>query len=153
MHDRRTNNMQFVIRTVPSLLSLPTYANLIKWSWNQGIPVDNSLLIRPTWLQAVLLSADLKQQIITDLSDMLTELPAPAAQYGQQKDPSKLSISIRNECEAMIKLAQLPQPANAEKELADCANRLSQWDALKGTNLKDYHVPLFDFLKNHGYAP
>jgi MoaA/NifB/PqqE/SkfB family radical SAM enzyme len=153
MHDLQTSNMQFVIRTVPSLLSLPTYANLIKWSWNQGIPVDNSLLISPTWLQAVLLSADLKQQIIADLSDLLADLPASESRYGQQKDPSKLSSSIRNECEAMIKLAQQPQPANAEKNLTECARRLSQWDALKKVNLKDYHIPLFDFLTNHGYAP
>lgn len=152
MHAQRTSNMQFVIRTVPSLLSLPTYANLIKWSWHQGIPVDNSLLVTPTWLQAVLLSADLKQQITADLSDLLTQLPAPSSQYGQQKDPSKLSISIRNECESMIKLAQQPQPVNAEKELVECARRLTEWDNLKGTNLKDYHVPLFDFLKKYGYA-
>ena len=59
-------NMQLVIRTVPSLLSLPYYSKLIDWCWRNEFPMDNSVLVWPTWLRASMLSSSIKEKIIEE---------------------------------------------------------------------------------------
>ena len=67
--------MALAIRTVPSILSLPTYASLIKWCYELGIPIDNSMLVNPLWQQAKLLPDNLKQKVIQEVSAVLDTLP------------------------------------------------------------------------------
>jgi MoaA/NifB/PqqE/SkfB family radical SAM enzyme len=151
MNTIKHDNMQLAIRTVPSLLSLPSYASLISWAWTNSLPVDNSLLVGPAWLQAVLLPQSIKQTIINDVSAILKNLPVDHTAFNNQKDPNKIDISIRNECEGIIKLAQLPEPDNVNELRKLCASKLSQWDMLKQTNIGLYSQELYDFLKEYGY--
>jgi hypothetical protein len=149
----KSNNMAFAIRTVPSLLSLISYANLINWAKDIGIPIDNSLLVNPQWQQAVLLPDSIKQQVVADVSAILDLLPDTSNQFNNQKNPNNISASIRNECESIISLAKQPAPKNANELRTLCASKLSEWDAMKRINLKDYSVELYNFLSEYGYAP
>jgi hypothetical protein len=151
MNAIKHDNMQLAIRTVPSLLSLPSYASLISWAWNNSLPVDNSLLVGPAWLQAVLLPQSIKQTIIDDVSALLKNLPDNHSAFNNQKDPHKIDISIRNECESIIKLAQMPEPDDVNELRKLCASKLSQWDMSKRTNIGLYSQELYDFLKEYGY--
>lgn len=143
-------NFRLVIRTVPSLLSLPTYANLIRWTSCRGLPIDNSLLVHPLWLQATLLPEDIKQNIIADLSAISAELP-DSATFINQKDSNRVTSSTRNECDSMINLCRRPAPPNADNLRRECADRLGTWDRLKNINLKNYHQGLYAFLEEYGY--
>ena len=150
---QRPNNMALVIRTVPSLLSLPDYSCLIDWAWRQGIPVDNSLLVNPQWQLGSLLPDNIKQQIITNVQQILDQVPGESsAQLINQKDPNKINASIRNECESIIKYAQHPAPANADELLSACAKKLDQWDKLKRINIKNYSTELYTLLNKYGYS-
>jgi hypothetical protein len=151
MNHNKTANMQLVIRTVPSLLSLPSYANLIKWALDSNLPIDNSLLVNPSWQQAVLLSDSIKKHVVESVSQILDTLPASDHTFNNQKDPNKIFTSIRNECESIIKLAQTPAPGNADLLRQECANKLSQWDQLKQINLQYYSGDLYNFLSKYGY--
>ena len=152
INQQKSNNMSLVIRTVPSMLSLPDYAELIKWSFAQGIPIDNSLLVNPAQQQGILLPNDMKSKIIADIQQVLDQVPGTAdAQLTNQKDPNKINASIRNECESIIKYLQQPAPANADELLAKCADTLDQWDKLKRINIKDYSIDLYNLLSRYGY--
>jgi MoaA/NifB/PqqE/SkfB family radical SAM enzyme len=151
MNHNKTANMQLVIRTVPSLLSLPSYANLIRWALDSNLPIDNSLLVNPSWQQAVLLSDSIKKHVVESVSQILDTLPASDHTFNNQKDPNKIFTSIRNECESIIKLAQTPAPGNADLLRQECANKLSQWDQLKQINLQYYSGDLYNFLSKYGY--
>lgn len=144
------DNFELAIRTVPSLLSLPTYANLIRWTMQHKIPIDNGLLVNPLWLQAILLPDDMKQEIISDLMTISAEL-SDSASFVNQKDPNRLMGSTRNECESMINLCRRPAPPNAESLRKECADKLGTWDRFKNINLGNYHEPLYAFLKEYGY--
>lgn len=146
-----TPNMAFTIRTVPSLLSLPSYANLIEYAWRLAIPIDNSLLVNPSWQRAVLLPDYLKQRIYDRLQDTLSKLPNTPDQYNNQKDPNRIDISIKKECNSLSNLMLKPAPDDAERHRRDCARHLDQWDRLKDINLKDYDRDLYDFLVEYGY--
>jgi hypothetical protein len=153
LNQQRPNNMALVIRTVPSMLSLPDYANMISWAWSQGIPIDNSLLVQPQWQLGTLLPNRVKAQIRQDVQQILDRIPGEAgAQLTNQKDPNKINASIRNECESIIKYTQMPAPANADELLTKCAAKLDQWDKLKKINLKDYSVELYELLNRYGYS-
>jgi hypothetical protein len=145
-------NMSFTIRTVPSLLSLVSYANLIKWARGICVPIDNSLLVSPAWQQAVLLPNTIKQKVIKDLTDLVNSLPKATNQFNNQKNSNNIDISIRNECESIINLAKQPAPSNADTLRKLCAENLSKWDTMKRINIKDYSVELYDFLTEYGYA-
>jgi hypothetical protein len=151
MNTLRTDNMQLVIRTVPSLLSLPSYANLIKWALAMELPIDNSVLVNPAWQQAVLLPQHIKTKIIHDLSQILDDLPESANQFNNQKDPNSIAVSIRNECNSIIQLAQKTEPKDADELRRQCAEKLSQWDQMKRISLQDYSVDLYNFLSEFGY--
>lgn len=152
MITNKTNNMAFTIRTVPSVLSLISYANLIEWAQRIGVPIDNSLLVNPLWQQAVLLPNNIKQQVITDVTRILNKLPKDVNQFNNQKNSNNINVSIRNECESIINLAKQPAPNNAEELRKVCATKLSQWDSLKHINIKDYSVELYNFLSEYGYV-
>jgi len=151
MNSNRPSNMQLVIRTVPSILSLPSYANLIQWSLNMQLPMDNSVLVNPPWQQAILLPENIKTKIIDSVSALLDQLPPTDNQFNNQKNPHNLAVSIRNECESIIKLAQKPAPNNADELRTECANKLSQWDQMKQINIRDYSIDLYNFLSEFGY--
>lgn len=149
---QRPDNMSLAIRTVPSILSLPTYASLIKWCYELGIPIDNSMLVNPLWQQAKLLPDTLKQKVIEEVSAVLDTLPKQEnKEFNNQKDPHKIDISMRNECESIIGLAKVPAPVDAEQLRKTCAEKLNQWDKLKKINLKDYSAELYEFLSAYGY--
>jgi MoaA/NifB/PqqE/SkfB family radical SAM enzyme len=153
LNQQRPENMALVIRTVPGMLSLPDYAKLIDWAWRQGIPIDNSLLVRPQWQLGTLLPDSIKKQIIRDVQQILDKIPGEAdSQLINQKDPNKINASIRNECESIIKYAQTPGPDNADELLAKCAAKLDQWDKLKSINIKNYSVELYELLNKYGYS-
>lgn len=151
MSNNKTSNMQLIIRTVPSLLSLPTYANLISWALEMKLPIDNSLLVNPSWQQAVLLPDNIKKNIVNDMSLILKNLPSTGNEFNNQKDSNLISVSIRNECESMIRLAQKSAPGDADVLRRECAAKLSQWDSLKKINIKDYSLDLYNFLTEFGY--
>jgi MoaA/NifB/PqqE/SkfB family radical SAM enzyme len=151
MNNNKPDNMQLVIRTVPSLLSLPSYANLIKWALELALPIDNSLLVKPAWQRAVLLPDNIKKNIVDSILPILEKLPSTGNEFNNQKDSNQIAVSIRNECESMIRLAQTPAPADADVLRKECADRLSQWDSLKKINIKNYSVDLYNFLTEFGY--
>ena len=134
-------------------MSLPDYADLIRWSWQHGIPIDNSLQINPPWQVGTLLPEYVKEQTIKDLQELLDQVPGDySAQLNNQKDPNKINTSIRNECESIIKYLQTPAPANVDELLRTCASRLDQWDKMKRINLKNYSVVLYNLLTQYGYC-
>lgn len=152
MNSAKSDNMQLAIRTVPSLLSLPTYSSLIKWAWENKLPIDNSLLVGPAWLQAVLLPENIKEKIFKDVSEILSTVPSDHnSTFNNQKNPHKIDVSIRNECESILNLSQLPAPANANELRRLGADKLSQWDMLKKTSIQLYSQDLYEFLKEYGY--
>ena len=152
MNQLRSDNMQLVIRTVPSLLSLPSYTNLIKWALSMKLPIDNSVLVNPAWQQAVLLPQHIKTKIIHDLLQILGNLPESANQFNNQKDPNSIAVSIRNECDSIIQLAQKAEPKDANELRRQCAEKLSQWDQMKRISLRDYSEDLYNFLSEFGYC-
>jgi MoaA/NifB/PqqE/SkfB family radical SAM enzyme len=152
LSEHRPDNTSLVIRTVPSLLSLPDYACLINWAWKQKIPIDNSLLSDPAWQSGLLLPDYIKTQVINDLNQLLEKIPGETfAQLSNQKDPNKIDTSIRNECESIINYLQQPQPNNAEDLLYECAKKLDQWDKMKKINIKNYSVDLYNLLRQYNY--
>jgi MoaA/NifB/PqqE/SkfB family radical SAM enzyme len=149
---QRPDNIALVLRTVPSLLSLPDYADMINWAWTHGIPLDNSLLVNPPWQVGRLLPNGIKAQIIKDIQQVLDQVPGEySAQLNNQKDPNKINTSIRNECESIIKYLQQPAPSDVDKLLTTCAEKLDQWDKLKRINLRDYSETLYNLLHQYGY--
>lgn len=151
MKDSKPINTELTIRTVPSILSLPSYANLIQWAKDICIPIDNSLLVSPTWQQAALLPDSIKQSIINNLTNILTKLPVSKNEFNNQKNTNNINSSIRNECESIINLAKTSAPNNADDLRKLCAEKLSQWDQMKGISLKDYNTELYNFLNEYGY--
>ncbi len=145
------SNTALTIRTVPSILSLPTYGNVIRWAWDAGIPIDNSMLVSPVWQQATLLSQEIKTKIIDDIGKIVVLLPDNQAQFNNQKDPNKIDVSIRNECQGIINLARLPEPDNSNELRRLCASKLDQWDRMKNINIKSYSLDLYEFFNKYGY--
>lgn len=151
--NNRPSNTELVIRTAPSLLSLPDYHDLVSWAYDIGIPIDNSLLVRPLWQRGVLLPDNIKELVVNRMTSVLNRLPAITGnEFKNQKDPNKIAVSMRNECEGIIELAKTPAPADADVHLKTCAEKLSQWDQLKSINIKDYSLELYGLLKQYGYV-
>lgn len=152
LKQEKTNNMSFAIRTVPSLLSLPSYHKLVEWAWRMGIPIDNSLLVNPIWQQAYLLPDDMMQDIRNYMEELLVKIPSQNnTQMFNQKDANRIDQTIRNECESIINLTKKKRPDDADDLLKICASKLDQWDRLKKINLKNYSVKLYQLLEKYGY--
>jgi sulfatase maturation enzyme AslB (radical SAM superfamily) len=83
----RTDTIDIVLRTVPQLLSLTHYDNVLSFALDNDVVIDSNILYRPDYFQPALLPVDIK--------NIIRQRIQPYAELDTEQDAVK-NINIRN---------------------------------------------------------
>jgi MoaA/NifB/PqqE/SkfB family radical SAM enzyme len=147
----RTHTVDIVLRTVPQLLSLMQYDNVLSFALDNQVVIDSNILYRPDYFQPAVLPADIKNIIRQRLQ--------PYAELDTEQDAVK-NINIRNRgrikqaiaANATLILDLLDRPMDdlAHKRQA-LIKYLKRMDQVRRIDVRNYVPELHDFLTSNGY--
>lgn len=148
----RTDTIDIVLRTVPQLLSLMHYDNVLSFALDNDVVIDSNILYRPDYFQPTLLPVDIKNIIRQRLQ--------PYAELDTEKDAVK-NINIRNRgrlkqaiaANANLVLGLLNRSVdNIPEKRQALVDYLQRMDRVRKIDARDYVPELHKFLTEQGYA-
>lgn len=146
-------NVDFVIRTVPTFLTITEYVDVIEWCAAQGLVVDSYFATDPAWQQIKILPESVKQILRKDFEQLLVKLkrlkenrPMGLTNF---RNPSYALENCIKETESSIKsLANTEDYVELRRE---AARRLRELDTRRGTSVLHQFPVLKNFLIEYGY--
>jgi sulfatase maturation enzyme AslB (radical SAM superfamily) len=142
----RTDQFDVVLRTVPQLLSVHNYDQLLSWCREHRVLIDSNPMHSPDYLHAGMLPDDLKNQIRQRLQ------PYVSAQQDRTR-----SINLRDNHDidralsinADFILQQLQQNYNTAERWIQFRDYHKSLDAIRGISLIDYAPELKSILNQY----
>ena len=147
------DSIDFVIRTVPTFLTVNYYSQLIAWCLEENLLLNSYFAVDPVWQQIKILPNTIKRRLRDELQQQL-------ARY-QELDSMRIKslTNFRNkeyvldnvikETEATI--ASLADTEEDHSLNQDAVFRLKQLDELRGTDVRTEFPMLKEFFKQYGY--
>jgi MoaA/NifB/PqqE/SkfB family radical SAM enzyme len=148
----RTDTIDIVLRTVPQLLSLMHYDNVLSFALDNDVVIDSNILYRPDYFQPALLPVDIK--------NIIRQRIQPYAELDTEQDAVK-NINIRNRgrlkqaiaANANLVLGLLNRSVdNIPEKRQALVDYLQRMDPVRKIDVRDYVPELHKFLTEQGYA-
>jgi MoaA/NifB/PqqE/SkfB family radical SAM enzyme len=148
----RTDTVDIVLRTVPQLLSLMHYDNVLSFALDNDVVIDSNILYRPDYFQPALLPVDIK--------NIIRQRIQPYAELDTEHDAVK-NINIRNRgrlkqaiaANANLVLGLLNRSVdNIPEKRQALVDYLQRMDRVRKIDVRDYVPELHKFLTEQGYA-
>ena len=147
------DNVDFIIRTVPTFLTITEYTDVIEWCVAQGLVVDSYFATDPVWQQIKILPKSIKEALQKDFEQLLVKLnrlkhdrPAGLTNF---RNPAYALENCIKETESSI--ASLQHTEDFEALRREAARRLRELDTRRGTSVISEFPILKDFLLEYGY--
>jgi MoaA/NifB/PqqE/SkfB family radical SAM enzyme len=150
----QNNKLQLVLRTVPQLLSINNYVNLIRYAFEKKIIIESIPLTKPDFLAINVLPLELRQNFVPDFYKLKQEIKSQISfskiLNGRNKDTINEKLLI--ECNSMINLLNQPNPENVEDLRVSLKNHLQFYDSYFKLNAYDYYHEYKNFLEKINYV-
>ena len=147
------DNVAFVIRTVPTLLTINYYSDLINWCLENDFLLNSYFATDPAWQQINLLPDYLKKQLQATFNQQLER-------YNKMSETHpKVLTNFRNQeyvldnliREIQASIASL-SPSNTNIDLVvDSVLKFKQLDSMRQTSVIDHFPMLKEWFEIHGY--
>lgn len=148
------NKINIVLRTVPQLLSINTYVNLLDFAYENQLVIESIPLLDPDFLQIKVLPVDIRHKISNNLLNFKEKL-AQNIQFKQiQNGRSQGTITEKliRECDTLINMCNQPIPNNITELESKLCNHLLFWDKIYKLNAIEIYPEYNDWLRSIGYA-
>lgn len=150
-----STNHQLILRTVPQLLSVANYHNLIRYAREKNFYIQSTPLQDPEYFYIPVLPITYRRYIKTHYIKLLNEIQeqskANFTTISIGRDPNHLDQQFINEINAVINLLDKPEPINADTLRKDCVQWMRRWDEVAGFDAYHYYPELHEFLNQYGY--
>lgn len=148
-----TDSIDFVIRTVPTFLTVNYYSDLIAWCLEENLLLNSYFAVDPVWQQIKILPNDVKRRLKDQLQEQL------AGYYELSSMRIKSLTNFRNKeyvLDNVIKETEATIASLADTDVdhslnQDAVFRLRQLDELRGTDVRAEFPMLREFFKQYGY--
>ena len=145
----QNEKLQLVLRTAPQLLSIGTYADLIRYAYDNRLIIEGIPLTRPDFMAIRVLPKALREQMIPAFSEL--EQTISSTIIFQQMQVGRGIGSYREkllrECQAMIRMLSESEPDNVLDLRQQLIKHLMMWDRI----YKMDALKLYPFLADWGY--
>lgn len=156
INDQTTDKFKLVIRSVPQLLSVNSYYNLIEWCLEHRVSLQAIPLKKPTHLQINVLPWDIRQQIIEKYQSTKHKLEQLVNKkfnsLATGRDSSKLEQQLLRETASIISLLSTPSDLDVDSQRQQLAIWLSKWDKEYNLDALEYYPEYAEFFTNIGYG-
>ena len=144
-------NIAFVVRTVPTLLTINYYDQLIDWCLDKDFLLNSYFAVNPKWQQIRLLPDDIKTTLAEKFKSQLVQYQSLSNHKGLTnfRNQSHVVENLINELQAVISSLTL---GNQDLELInECVLKFKELDTLRNTNVVENFPMLKEFFEAHGY--
>lgn len=154
LKSQQDDKLQIVLRTVPQLLSIYTYPELIEWAYDNNFIIEGIPLSEPDYLQTQLLPEDIKQHIIKKFKLVKDKINNGKTFNKIQNGRSlgTLNEKLVRECDAMIKICSEPLPVNHEELNKKLIKNLLFWDKIYNLDALQIFPQYKEWLEKLNYA-
>lgn len=148
------DKLQLVLRTVPQLLSIKTYAELIRYAYDNQLIIEGIPLIRPEFMAIRVLPKSMRLDIVPAFQTLRDEISKGIVLQQIQNGRNRVSYreKLMRECDAMIRMLDEPEPDNVSILRKQLADHLFFWDKIYQFDIDRYYPELMPMLESHGYG-
>ena len=143
-----------VLRTVPQLLNVNNYGDLLLWAFENQLPVQSIPLINPPHYQISVLPEHIKSQLVIEYTKFKS--------FFEGKDTipsgvvtgrlvSAIPRQLARDCGTIISMLNAPDPSNVEQLRRDLVMHTKRWDNIYEYNALEFYPEYKEFLIDYGY--
>ena len=145
-------NVAFVVRTVPTLLTINYYSDVIRWCLSNDFLIDSYFVTEPAWLQINLLPDYLKIRLQTEFQNLLDDLGSLnefRTGLTNFRNQSQVLDNLISETRASIASLAL---GNQDPDLVESSVlHFKQLDAMRGNSVITNFPMLREYFESNGY--
>lgn len=146
-------NVDFVVRTVPTLLTIHEYPQLIDWCLDNNLLLNSYFAVDPLWQQIKLLPDTIKTSLQLEFQQQLERYRALANNRTKSltnfRNKEYVLENLIKEIEAAIHSLAL---GNQDPDLVqECVLKFKQLDQHRGVSVVDAFPMLKNFFESNGY--
>jgi organic radical activating enzyme len=146
------DNVAFVVRSVPTLLTINYYGHLIDWCLDNNFLMNSYFAVDPKWQQIKLLPDDIKSALGVEFQNQLdgyralVKHPQGLTNFRNQHHVLENLITELEACVASVKLG------NQDPDLIqECVLHFKQLDSMRGNSVIKNFPMLKEFFESNGY--
>lgn len=146
------DNITVTLRTAPSLLSIGTYVELLRWALSKKFIVKSNMVIRPAFLDIKVLPAAVKVKYLESFDQLLSELESVdvAVDYNAS-DPNNILQVIKSQVLQCRSALQTPQLPNNSELLEQLIAHCKKWDKVYKLDARVVYPELQEIWNQYGY--
>jgi len=150
----QSDTFNIVLRTVPQLLSINNYDELIRWALQHKLAIVSIPLTEPDYLQISVLPKAIRTVLIPKYQALLTQLNQLApdrVELTTGRNASNIEQMLARHTEAIINMLSAPEPDRAVELRQQLITWLIRWDKEFGLDAREFYPEYREFLLEHGY--
>jgi hypothetical protein len=146
------SNITVTLRTVPNILTIGTYVELMRWALQKQFVVKSSILAHPRFMDIVILPDHVKAAYLPAFVQMLQELDAvDTTQDFNASDHHNISKIIKQNLLLCCTALTTSQPNDADQLLQQLTEHCKKWDAVYKLDARTVYPELAEIWNQHGY--
>lgn len=146
------DNITVTLRTAPSLLSIGTYVELLRWALDKQLVIKSGMVMRPAMLDIKILPDNIKamympafDQLLAELESINVDVDYNASNHNNIQQVIKSQVI---QCRSALSTAQ---PHNSNVLLRQLVEHCKKWDAIYGLNARVTYPELTEIWDQYGY--
>jgi len=146
------SNITLTVRPAVSALTIGYFPSLLQYCLDQNLIVKSLVVIKPGFLNAVILPNAVKQQYLKsyqDLLDRLGNIKIPI-DYNAS-DPHNTTLIVKEQIHMYMNILSQPAPKDAEDLLQQMVQHCSKWDQVYGYDAKILYPELAEVWTQYDY--
>lgn len=150
----QSDTFNIVLRTVPQLLSINNYDELIRWALQNRLAIQSIPLTEPDYLQICVLPTDIRNRLIpkyTELLSQLNELVPDRVGLTTGRNTANIESMLARHTETVINMLSAPEPSNVAELQQQLIHWLIKWDREFGLDAGEFYPEYSEFLTTNGY--
>lgn len=152
---QRTDNFHVVLRTVPQLLNINNYNELIHWAYVNRIAIQSIPLTEPDYLQIAVLPQDIRQSLIPqykELQSYINSKTADITMLSTGRNSANLEQLLSRHIDSIISMLEADEPSNVLDLREQLVTWLMRWDREFKLDAKEIYPEYHNFLVANGYS-
>jgi hypothetical protein len=135
-----------------SALTIGYFPSLLQYCLDQNLIVKSLVVIKPGFLNAVILPNAVKQQYLKSYQDLLDRLGSIKIPIDYNaSDPHNTTLIVKEQIHMYMNILSQPAPKDAEDLLQQMVQHCSKWDQVYGYDAKILYPELAEVWTQYDY--
>jgi len=145
-------NITLTVRPAVSALTIGYFPDLLQHCLDHGLIVKSLLVIKPAYLDAAILPAEVKQQYIKNYQVLVAKLDTIQVPVDYNtSDPNNTATIVKEQAQMYINVLSAPEPDNSDELRRQMVDHCRRWDQVYGYDARALYPELTEVWDRYGY--